>query len=89
MGVIGVIIAATGMLKAVAAAASFTILLYYWLANLAAIWMPHETKLFPDAVPIIGIVTCTLLVMVLPAQAIVTGLGVLTLGLIGRLVTRR
>jgi len=41
--------AAFGTLRAVAPAASFAILLYYAVANLAALRMPRAAKLYPDA----------------------------------------
>jgi basic amino acid/polyamine antiporter, APA family len=80
VGAIAAIVAATGTLAGVAAAASFTILIYYWIANLAALRMPRPAKLFPDAVPFVGLVACTVLAVSLRPATILTGLVVLAVG---------
>jgi basic amino acid/polyamine antiporter, APA family len=80
VGAVAAIVAATGTLAGVAAAASFTILIYYWIANLAALRMPRSAKLFPDAVPLVGLVACTVLAVSLRPATIVTGLVVLAVG---------
>src|SRR5690606_29477988 len=51
VGAAAAVVAGTGTLAGVAATASFTILLYYGIANLAALRMPREAKLFSDIVP--------------------------------------
>jgi basic amino acid/polyamine antiporter, APA family len=80
VGAIAAIVAATGTLAGVAAAASFTILAYYWIANLAALRMPRSAKLFPDAVPLVGLVACTVLAVSLRPATMLTGLVVLAVG---------
>jgi basic amino acid/polyamine antiporter, APA family len=80
VGAVAALVAATGTLAGVAAAASFTILIYYWIANLAAVRMPRSAKLFPDAVPIVGLVACTVLAVSLRPATILTGLVVLAVG---------
>jgi basic amino acid/polyamine antiporter, APA family len=80
VGGIAAVVAATGTLAGVAAAASFTILIYYWIANLAALRMPRRAKLFPDAVPIVGLVACTVLAISLRPGTMLTGLVVLAVG---------
>lgn len=81
IGAIAALVAATGTLRGVASAAAFTILVYYGIANLAALRMPPDRKLYPDAVPITGLVACMLLAMSLSLVTILTGLGVLVVGL--------
>jgi basic amino acid/polyamine antiporter, APA family len=80
IGAIAAVVAATGTLRGVASAASFTILVYYAIANLAAMRMPREAKLFPDAVPWIGLVGCAVLAASLAIPVILTGVGVLATG---------
>ena len=80
IGAVAAVIAATGTLAGVAAAASFTILLYYAIANLAALRMPSEGKRVPDAIPLIGLAACVLLAFALPARTIAIGLGLLAAG---------
>jgi basic amino acid/polyamine antiporter, APA family len=80
VGAIAAVVAATGTLAGVAAAASFTILIYYWIANLAALRMPRSAKLFPDAVPLVGLVACAVLAVSLRPGTILIGLVVLAVG---------
>lgn len=86
IGAIAAVVAATGTLRGVASAASFTILLYYGIANLAALRMPAAAKLYPDLVPIAGLSACVLLALSLAPSAIGAGLGILGVGVAGRLV---
>jgi APA family basic amino acid/polyamine antiporter len=84
VGLTAALVAATGTLAVVAAAASFTILLYYAITNLAALRMPDSAKLFPDAVPWIGLLSCILLAASLSFSTMLTGLIVLAAGFIVR-----
>jgi APA family basic amino acid/polyamine antiporter len=82
------LVAATGTLAGVAAAASFAILVYYGIANLAALRMPRESKLFADAVPAFGLLACALLAASLAPGTILVGLGTLALGFLVRWLIR-
>jgi basic amino acid/polyamine antiporter, APA family len=88
VGGVAAVVAATGTLKGVAAAASFAILIYYGIANLAALRMPEEGKLVSDAVPLLGLVACLILAVALPGSVILTGTGVLAVGILVRLIIR-
>lgn len=88
MGVVGTVVALTGTLRGVAEAASFTILIYYGIANVAALLMPRERKLVPDVVPVIGVVACATLAGSLALTTIATGLGVLCAGFLARAALR-
>jgi basic amino acid/polyamine antiporter, APA family len=89
MGAVAAAVAATGTLRGVASAASFMILIYYGIANMAALRMPRPAKLYPDAVPAVGLFACAGLALSLAPSVIVTGLGILGLGLAGRLLAVR
>jgi basic amino acid/polyamine antiporter, APA family len=89
VGAVAALVAGTGTLAGVAAAASFAILAYYGIANVAALRMPAAGKLFPDAVPVFGLVACTTLALSLELTTIVTGLGVLAAGFAVRFAVRR
>jgi basic amino acid/polyamine antiporter, APA family len=89
IGAVAAAVAATGTLRGVASAASFTILLYYAIANLAAIRMPPDGKLFHDLVPWVGLVSCILLALSLAPPVILSGLALLAAGLAGRAALRR
>ena len=88
VGGIAAVVAATGSLRGVAAAASFAILIYYGIANAAALRMPSEAKLVHDGVPLLGLVACITLALALPGPVILTGLTVLSVGVLVRLVLR-
>jgi basic amino acid/polyamine antiporter, APA family len=80
VGGIAMVVAATGTLRGVASAASFTILVYYGIANLAALRMPESAKLYPDLVPRFGLVACAVLALSLAQEVVMTGLVILALG---------
>jgi APA family basic amino acid/polyamine antiporter len=81
VGALAAVVAATGTLAGVAAAASFAILVYYGLANLAALRMPKAAKLYPDAVAWVGLVACAVLALSLAPKVIATGAALLAAGL--------
>jgi basic amino acid/polyamine antiporter, APA family len=85
IGAIAALVAATGTLRDVASAASFTILVYYGIANIAALRMPGRAKLFSDVVPATGFIACLLLALSLPLYVIGMGLAVLAGGVAVRL----
>lgn len=85
VGVVAAVIAATGTLRGVASAASFTILVYYGIANACALRMPRGAKLYNDAIAWTGLAACALLAFALPARTIVAGLAVLATGVAWRL----
>ncbi|HEX2188179.1 MAG TPA: amino acid permease [Longimicrobiaceae bacterium] len=89
VGAIAAVIAATGTLRGVAAAASFTILVYYGIANVAALRMPREAKRYPDAVPVVGVASCAVLAASLAPATVLTGTGVLAAGFVLRWLLRR
>lgn len=89
VGSIAAIVATTGTLRGVATAASFAILIYYGIANVAALRMPRRAKLYPDVIPITGLVLCALLALSLPARTILTGIAILAAGLLGRALHHR
>jgi APA family basic amino acid/polyamine antiporter len=77
-----------GALQTITAAASFTILLYYGITNLAALRMPRADKLYPDAVAALGLAACLLLAAALPWPVIGVGLAGLAAGFVLRAVFR-
>lgn len=89
IGAAAALVAATGTLRGVASAASFAILVYYGMANLAALRMPRSAKLFHDAVPLAGLVACSVLAVSLARDTILFGLGSLIAGFALRPLMRR
>ena len=83
------IIAATGALRAVAAAASFAILIYYALANWSALRLPPADRLYPSAVPTLGLIVCVILAASLSYRVIAIGVAVLLAGIVGRAIAQQ
>jgi len=86
VGSAAAVVTLTGTLGGIVAAAAFAILIYYGIANLAAIRMPKDSKIVPDAVPWIGLAVCVILALSLPWQTVTTGLLILVAGISVRLV---
>jgi basic amino acid/polyamine antiporter, APA family len=68
---------------------SFGVLLYYFIANLSAFRQLRENRRYPRALSIVGALGCIVLVVTLPIEAVLVGLGVVTCGVIYRLVSFR
>jgi APA family basic amino acid/polyamine antiporter len=88
-GAIIVVVALLGTLKSIVAAASFTILAYYMITNLAALRMPTEKKLYPNWIPALGLASCVVLAASQRPITITTGLLLLAVGFGLRMVVRR
>lgn len=84
VGTLAAVVAATGSLRGVASAAAFAILVYYAIANVAALRMPAAAKLYPDVVPWIGLGSCTVLAFSLDPEVVAIGVGCLAVGVAGR-----
>ncbi len=88
VGAVAALVAATGTLRGVATAAAFTILVYYGIANLAALRMPAKDKLYPNVVPAVGVIACAVLALSLDLRTIVVGCALLAVGLLVRRLRR-
>jgi basic amino acid/polyamine antiporter, APA family len=89
VGAIAAVVALTGTLAGVAAAAAFAILIYYGITNVAALRLDRQSRLYPRAVPALGFLLCILLALSLPVPTILTGLGLLGAAVLVRLVVPR
>ncbi len=68
---------------------SFGVLLYYGVANLAALRQQHDVRLYPRVLQVVGLIGCVVLGFTLPWQSVVGGVAVVATGMIGRAVVRR
>jgi APA family basic amino acid/polyamine antiporter len=68
---------------------SFGVLLYYLVANLAALTQDRDWRRFPKALQILGVIGCLILTATLPVSAVLTGTVVLIVGITLRLVRLR
>ena len=89
VGAAAAIVAAFGTLQTVAAAASFAILVYYGIANLSALRLPPEDRLYPSLVPMAGAIVCAVLALSLSPRTIVGGLILLAVGVGVRMLMTR
>jgi APA family basic amino acid/polyamine antiporter len=88
-GAIIVVVALVGTLKWVVAAATFTILVYYTITNLAALRMPIEKRLYPNWIPALGLAFCVVLAASQRPIMIGSGLALLAIGFGMRMALRR
>jgi APA family basic amino acid/polyamine antiporter len=65
---------------------SFGVLIYYFVANVAALTQPREQRRYPRVLQVSGAVACLALVATLPPVGIVVGVGVLAVGVVYRLI---
>jgi APA family basic amino acid/polyamine antiporter len=88
-GAIIVVVALVGTLKWVVAAATFTILAYYTITNLAALRMPVEKKLYPNWIAALGLAFCIVLAASQRPIMIASGVALLAIGFAVRMALRR
>ena len=67
---------------------AFGVLLYYFVANLAALSQDDEHRRCPRALQVAGAAGCVLLGLAMPVEAALTGLLVLAAGVLHRVVRR-
>ena len=65
------------------------VLVYYAVANMAALRQPPEQRRWPRALNLVGLVGCVTLVVTLPVVSVIGGLAVLLVGVLGRWVALR
>jgi basic amino acid/polyamine antiporter, APA family len=79
-GVVIVVVALVGTLQWVVAAATFTILVYYMITNLAALRMPADKKLYPTWIAVLGLASCVILAASQRPITIASGVVLLAIG---------
>ncbi|MFC9560327.1 APC family permease [Agromyces sp. NPDC056965] len=88
VAVVVIALVATVDLRGAIGFSSFGVLLYYLVANLAAISQPRSERRVPRALSAAGAVGCLVLVVTLPPVSIGAGVAVLALGVGYRLIAR-
>jgi APA family basic amino acid/polyamine antiporter len=63
---------------------SFGVLVYYAVANAAAFTQPAADRRWPRWLQVLGLSGCVVLALSLPVRSVLTGAGVLLLGLLAR-----
>lgn len=88
---IGIIIASLVLLGSVETTwsfSAFTVLVYYSITNLAALYLPEEQRMYPRYIAVTGLVTCSFLAFWVPLAIWLAGLFLIFLGLIWHLFHR-
>lgn len=75
-------------LRGVIGFSSFGILVYYGIANLSAYTQPPEQRRWPRWLNVVGALACAVLVISLPLGAVVAGVAMFAVGLVGRAARR-
>lgn len=88
-GAIIVLLSIFGTLEWVLSAAAFTILLYYLIANIAALKLAPADKLYPKWIAVLGAISCTALALSLSFTTIAAGIALLAIGFVFRWIFRR
>lgn len=91
--VLGVGIAITaltliGSVEITWAFSAFTVLIYYSITNLAALFLPKKDRLYHPAFAVCGLIACLFLAFWVPLKIWMIGLGVIAAGLIWHLINR-
>lgn len=89
LGAVVVVLVLTVDLRGAIGFSSFGVLLYYAVANLAALRQPAEQRRWPRPMQVVGLAGCLLLAALLPPASVLAGLAVLAVGVVGRLVALR
>jgi basic amino acid/polyamine antiporter, APA family len=75
-----------GDLRGVIGFSSVGVLVYYAIANAAAVTLPAQQRRWPRALHLLGIAGCVVLIITLPIAALIAGFAALVVGVVGRLV---
>lgn len=78
-----------GTIPLIARTATFAILLYYSLANLSALNMTEGQDLFPRWISWAGLITCLIMAVTMDWQIILSGLIILIIGIILRILMHK
>jgi APA family basic amino acid/polyamine antiporter len=83
-GAIALLLALFGTLESIVAAAAFTILIYYFLTNIAALRLTEEHRLYPSWIAWAGLVGCLIMAFSLKPHIMFAGLLLLATGFVFR-----
>ncbi|WP_449374732.1 APC family permease [Arthrobacter psychrolactophilus] len=89
LGAAIIVIIAVADLRGAIGFSSFGVLVYYLVANLAALTQPAADRRYPKLLQLLGAAACLLLVATLPLEAVLAGLAMFAVGIIYRLIRQR
>lgn len=76
------LLALIGNVKTTWSFSAFSVLIYYAITNFAALRLPAQGKLYPNAIAWIGLLSCLFLAFWVDLQVWLTGIGLIAIGLI-------
>ena len=79
-GIIILLLTLIGSFEFIVRAATFTILLYYSITNIAALKQPKKDRMYGKLIPIFGLIGCLVMSVSLPLNVILSGIGLLVVG---------
>jgi basic amino acid/polyamine antiporter, APA family len=82
VGVVVAVLAATTDIRGAIGFSSFAVLVYYAIANASAFTLNVDEGRPPRAIPVVGVAGCLILALSLPWISVVTGAGVIALGIV-------
>ncbi|RXJ44625.1 APC family permease [Gelidibacter gilvus] len=88
-GIVILLLTLLGSFEFIVRAATFTILLYYSITNIAAIKQPKKDRMYGKLIPIVGLIGCLAMSISLPLNVIISGIGLLVVGFIIRFVIHK
>lgn len=88
-GAIILLLTVVGTFEFIVRSATFTILLYYSITNIAALRQPKSERMYARIIPILGLIGCLVMSVSLPLNVIISGVGLLALGFVVRFVFHR
>lgn len=83
-GLIILILTLVGSFEFIVRAATFTILLYYSITNIAALKQPKIDRMYGRLIPVLGLIGCLAMSVSLPSKVIFSGIGLLLTGFLLR-----
>lgn len=88
-GLLILLLTITGSFEFFVRAASFTILLYYSITNIAALKQPRNQQRFGRVVPLLGLIGCLVMSFSLPLNVILIGFALLFVGFLLRFLLKK
>ena len=86
LGLVVIFVVSVADVRGVIGFSSVCVLIYYAIANLSAWTLPGRARRWRRPVAAVGLAGCLVLVATLPVTSVLTGLGVLAVGLLARAI---
>ncbi len=88
-GAIILLLTVIGTFEFIVRSATFTILLYYSITNIAALKQPQSDRMYARIIPVLGLIGCLIMSVSLPLKVMISGVGLLVSGFGVRFIFHR